>query len=70
MTQDSALSEPLFDKSAVAVAIGVSPRTVERYVRAGQFPPPIRLGGSRRWRRSTIEAFLRKQEKITASQAR
>jgi predicted DNA-binding transcriptional regulator AlpA len=70
MTQNSSLPDPLLDKAAVADFVGVCPRTIERYVRDGQFPPPIRLGGSRRWRRSKIEAFLREQEEAAATQAR
>jgi predicted DNA-binding transcriptional regulator AlpA len=45
--------------------IGIHLATLGRWIEAGWFPPPIRLGASgrhRRWRRDVIEQFLRNLE--------
>jgi prophage regulatory protein len=59
--------EPVFavlDKAAVFQRLSIAPRTIEYMVRAGQFPPPVRIGkhvfGSevalRKWQRSLFAA--------------
>ena len=43
----------------VVSEIGVSKATLYRWVRSGQFPPPIKLGGhSVGWLREEIDAWL------------
>jgi prophage regulatory protein len=37
---------------------GLSWRNVIRQVDAGHFPPPVRIGGSVRWRKADIEAWI------------
>jgi predicted DNA-binding transcriptional regulator AlpA len=56
--QESAVRD-LLTKREVARLVGLSVRTIERYVALGLFPQPIRL--SRRcvrWRRKHIDAYL------------
>lgn len=46
----------------VADALGVSARTIQRWVRAGVFPKPFRPSGRLgrpRWRRADIELFVK-----------
>lgn len=56
--QESVVRE-LLTKSEVARRVGLSVRTIDRYVARGQFPQPVRL--SRRWvrwRRCDIDIYL------------
>ena len=51
--------EPLLDIREVAEILSVTDRTVERLVREDStFPPPARVGRSRRWRREWIEDYI------------
>jgi excisionase family DNA binding protein len=43
----------------VAALLKVSPRTVYRLNDGGQLPAPIRLGKTKRWRVTELEAWLR-----------
>ncbi len=43
----------------VARLLRVSPRTVHRWVRSGEFIRPLRLGGTIRWRLSDVQKWLR-----------
>jgi len=50
---------PLLDQKAVARHLGVSIRTLQRMVSAGEFPPPIHVRpGHRRWRMGDVDAWL------------
>jgi predicted DNA-binding transcriptional regulator AlpA len=58
------------DRLALSVAevahmLGVSQRSLWKWVAAGTFPRPLKIGGSRaaRWLRSDIEAHLDSQRK-------
>ena len=43
----------------VARDLRVTPRTVQRMVAAGEFPPPVHISpGRSRWRRSDVDAWL------------
>ncbi len=54
----------LMTTAEVAELLRVDARTLRRMVHAGEVPPPIRIGNrTDRWRRTTIESFLRKKEK-------
>lgn len=48
----------LLDRDALAAYLSVSPSHVSRLDSAGRIPRPIRLGGSVRWHRPTIDAWL------------
>src|SRR5262245_12285096 len=56
----------LIDQNAVARALGISTRTVARWVSCGQLPAPLRLGAGPKprllWRLSEIEAYLARLE--------
>ena len=51
--------DPVLSKAAVATWLGVSPSTVDRWAKAGLFPPRLRLGPGRvGWAQSTVQAWL------------
>ncbi len=49
-------ADPLLTRAEVAIELGVSKPTVDRYRREG-FLPAIRLAGRPRWRLSVVEAL-------------
>jgi predicted DNA-binding transcriptional regulator AlpA len=43
--------------------VEITVRTLERYIATGQFPAPMRIGGSShclRWKRSVVQGYLDK----------
>ena len=48
----------LITKGQAAELVGISTRTLDRLVATGRFPPPIRLGGSRRWNRRALVRWI------------
>ncbi len=57
-------ADELLTRDDVSNLLKVDIRTLRRMVHAGDVPAPITLGDrTDRWRRSTIESFLRKKEK-------
>ena len=48
----------LLDIKAVSLRLSVSVRTVQRLDSSGKLPRPIRVGGSVRWRKSDIDAWI------------
>ncbi len=50
----------LMDVKQVASLLKVCEATVYRWRRDGDFPPPLKLGSSNRWRLSDIEDWLDK----------
>ena len=48
----------LLDAVKLAALLSISPRTLYRLKLRGHLPPPIRLGGSIRWRLSDIERWI------------
>jgi predicted DNA-binding transcriptional regulator AlpA len=46
-------------KKVVADLSSLSTRSIDRMVRRGEFPTPVRLGRQLRWRLAKIEEFLR-----------
>jgi len=62
-THDDELTEPadrplLIDIHALAALLDRSAASLERDIPAGRLPAPVWLGGSRRWRRAEIEAWV------------
>jgi excisionase family DNA binding protein len=49
----------LLSRKELAAVLGVSTRTVDRWIRDGEGPPATLLpGGRRRWRWGDVEAWL------------
>ena len=42
----------------VAERLGVTPRTVWNLIAGGEFPRPLRVGGSRRFQQSDIQRYI------------
>jgi excisionase family DNA binding protein len=52
----------LLSRKELAAALGVSTRTVDRWIRDGEGPPATLLpSGRRRWRWGDVEAWLRQR---------
>lgn len=64
-----AASEPLMTTEDVCTRFGVERTTIYRWVRAGRFPPPLRLAHTRlvRWRVEEVQAF---EDRLAAARAR
>ena len=45
----------------VTKRLGVSLSTLRNWIRAGEFPAPLRLGRSRRWRASDVDRWFEAQ---------
>jgi predicted DNA-binding transcriptional regulator AlpA len=53
------VTRDLLTKKEVARKVGLSVRTIERYVALNKFPPPVRFSRSCvRWRRRDIDDYL------------
>lgn len=50
----------LLGPSEVGELLGLSVRTLRRLVKAGQFPPPVRIGGGRlpRWTKAAVAEYV------------
>ena len=48
----------LIDVGELAKILRLSPRTVWRLANCGKIPAPLKIGGSRRWRRGDVEQFI------------
>jgi len=46
------------DVRQVAKHLRVSVRTVETLLKAGQIPPPLRVGSQRRWHRASLLKWI------------
>lgn len=59
MFGDSMSTPPsLLTTKDLARLLQVSTRTLRRWQRGGHVPPPLRIGGSLRWRAADIETWL------------
>lgn len=53
------LAPPLLTQADVARHLKVCPRTLQRMISVGEFPPPIPISPSRsRWRQADVDAWL------------
>lgn len=52
------MSEVLLTPEKVAEHLGVHAVTLDRLVRRGEFPAPVKIAGRRRWRRETVDAHI------------
>ena len=50
--------EPLLSKSDLAVVVGRSTKTIDRWVAAGVAPPHIRITNRKYWKRQTVVDWL------------
>lgn len=53
-------------KPEVLARSGLTPSALDRLVRAGRFPLPVRIGGTRAlgWRSEEVDAWLQAQPRI------
>jgi excisionase family DNA binding protein len=59
LNRPSSVQPPLLMKAdEVARLVAISTRTLWRLVGAGQFPSPIRVGGSTRWRLADVQGWV------------
>lgn len=49
------LQDSLVDISTVCAVLRRSPASIYRDIKKGEFPKPLKLGGSSRWRQSDLE---------------
>ncbi len=54
--------EELLKDREVASRLGIGVSTVWRLSKAGKLPPPIKIGGSTRWRVSEISEWIEAQQ--------
>lgn len=57
MRPESELPEFLTNRQ-IAAMLGLSPQTIDRMAAAGSMPPVLKIGRSKRWRRSDITAWI------------
>ena len=62
MEADGIFSEYLTDEQ-LAAGLGISPRTVKRWMAMGEGPPSIRIGKKRRFRRAAVTKWLEARER-------
>lgn len=43
---------------AVAILLGISERTLTRWVQQGRFPKPIMFGRARHWEKPAVESWI------------
>ena len=51
-------TEPRLGPSEVAILLGISERTLTRWVQQGRFPKPFTFGRARHWEQATVEAWM------------
>ena len=56
--------EQLLDARGLATVLCVTTKTVRRWRDEGRLPAAIDFGGTLRWRRSTVEAWLAEREEV------
>lgn len=54
---------PLLTLEQVALGLGLSTRTIERAVKRGLFPEPLRIGASLRWQCDAPLIYLRNKKR-------
>jgi predicted DNA-binding transcriptional regulator AlpA len=60
MDHDSVTTKAYLTDSGLAVEFGVSTRTIQRCASQPDFPQPVRIGRCRRWEKSEVEAYFRR----------
>ena len=60
--------DPILGTAQAAAAVNHSPVHIRRLVRAGKFPPPLKIGDRKLgWRTSTITRYIETRENIANS---
>lgn len=63
--------DPIVRPKGIETETGYSKQRIFEMVKAGEFPPPIKLGngpnGAIGWRRSTIHSWLAEREQASAA---
>lgn len=62
LLQEHKALKPLLSIKDVAKTLGISPRTAETMLAAGELPPPLWIGKQRRWHPDSIAAYVRSRE--------
>jgi predicted DNA-binding transcriptional regulator AlpA len=57
------LQRKVMTGAEVAAELGISQRSLERWVKRGQFPVPIKYGARRHWLRSVVDAWVAAAQK-------
>ena len=52
------IQDQLFTKKDLAHLFKLTPKTIDRLVATGQFPPPLHIGHSCRWRPADLHNYL------------
>jgi predicted DNA-binding transcriptional regulator AlpA len=55
-------AEVFLTRREVGRLMRVGPATISRWTQANEFPKPVNVGGSQRWLRSSIVAWIAEQE--------
>lgn len=50
--------KPRLGPSEIAILLGISERTLTRWVKQGRFPKPVTFGHARHWDEATVEAWM------------
>lgn len=56
-TDGSSLPQ-LLDAPSVGALLMLDRKTVERHAKTGKMPRPVKIGGSTRWRRAELDAWI------------
>ena len=57
-TKKNGIASRLISADTFATMLGISKRTLQRLQSKGALPPPVRLGGSVRWRLDIIDEWI------------
>ncbi|EKN5095028.1 transcriptional regulator [Serratia marcescens] len=57
--------DPLIDMTFITTCTGMTDKWFYKLIQEGQFPKPIKLGRSSRWRKSEVETWM--QQRIADS---
>ncbi len=66
-TNPSLLADQLVDMTFITTFAGMTDKWFYKLIQNGEFPKPVKLGRSSRWRRSEVETWM--QQRITESRA-
>lgn len=70
MTQVNPNTQQLMTIKELAEFLNISEKTIRNLRSKGEGPRAVKIGGSVRWRRETVEQYIRQQEELdTAAQA-